>query len=180
MFLFTGMTFSGEESFGTGTHTLADNIRRLGIRAEISQPSGWETAADEVIADPSLRQVPLAVYGYSYGAQAGLRFTQRLAQAGIPVQTVVVLEAFRPVPVPCNVTAAIHLYLSDGPFSGATPIVPAQSNCGRVVLNRRYHPEGVSSLTLNHWSVSTLDDLHQEVQHLLLDADHVRRRSLNP
>ncbi|WP_209381672.1 alpha/beta hydrolase family protein [Pararoseomonas baculiformis] len=180
VFLFTGLTFSSEDSFGTGTHTLADNIRRLGVRAEINQPSTWESVADWVIADPGLRQVPLAVYGYSYGAQAALRFTERLAQASIPVQTVVVLEAFRPVPVPCNVIKAIHLYLSDGSFSQATPIAPAQPECGRVVLNRRYYPLGVFPLVVNHWSVSTFDALHREVLHLLLDADRVRTRVLDP
>jgi pimeloyl-ACP methyl ester carboxylesterase len=175
VFLFNGLTFAFENVTGTGTHTLAQNIRRAGVRAEIDRPSAWRHAAENFVRHWTVQPRPVAVYGYSYGAHAALRFAERLGQAGIPVQTLVVLEAYRPIPVPCNVHEAIHLFVSNiGPIP-VTALVPERPGCTRT-RNSRFVPQGPAPFWLDHWSISTLAELHSAAQTELLDGDRVRLR----
>ncbi len=177
--LFNGLTLPFEGVAGTGTYTIAQNIRRAGVRAEIDRPSGWQDLAERLLREPPAERGPVAVYGYSYGARAALRFAERLGQAGIPIQTLVVLEAYEPVPVPCNVHEAVHFFISTiGPMS-VTPLAPERPGCART-RNIRFVPRGPTPLWLDHWSISTLPELHVAVQQELLDGGRVRRRQREP
>lgn len=178
VFLFNGLTLSSEGNAGTGTYSLAQAIRRQGVRAEIDRPTGWRAAAEAVVRDERMRGAPIAIYGYSYGAQAALQFAEWLGGAGIPVQTVFLLEAFRPIPVPCNIHLSVHVYVSVGLLGQASPIAAEHPGCGEV-SNRQ-----VATLTtlttqvseLNHWTVSRLYDVHLVALRDLLDAGRVRTR----
>jgi pimeloyl-ACP methyl ester carboxylesterase len=175
VYLFNGLTFPFEHVSGTGTHALAQNIRRAGVRAEIDRPSGWQAAAEGFLGQSPPQPRPVAVYGYSYGAKAALRFAERLGQAGIPIQTLVVLEAVRPIPVPCNVREAIHLSVADILPVPVTALVPERAGCTRI-REIRFAPQGPAPLWLNHWNVSRLGELHAAVQEELLDGGRVRLR----
>ncbi len=175
VFLFNGATLSSEGTLGTGTHALAQDIRRRGVRAEVDRPGGWEAAAERVIADPAMRGAPIAVYGYSLGARSGLSLAERLGEAGIPVQTVLALEAYGPGPVPCTVREALHLYLSDSVLSQATRIAPARAGCTRVT-NALVREAVPGATGLDHVSVSYFADLRAEALRVLLDGDRVRIR----
>jgi pimeloyl-ACP methyl ester carboxylesterase len=131
--------------------------------------------ADQLLRRSSEEQGPVAVYGYSYGAQAALRFAGRLGEAGIPVQTLVALEAFGPIPVPCNVREAIHIFVSGAALIPVTALVPERPGCTRL-QNIRFVPQGPAPFWLDHWSISTLDELHLAVQGELLDGNRVRLR----
>jgi pimeloyl-ACP methyl ester carboxylesterase len=179
VFLFNGLTLPFEGVAGTGAYRLAQNIRQAGVRAEINRPSAWSEVADTLLRHAPLEQGPVAVYGYSYGAQAALHFARRLGQAGVPVQTLVALEAYSPVPVPCNVREAIHIYVSGAALVPVTPLVSEGSGCTRL-RNVRFVPQGPAPFWLDHWSVSTLDELHRSVQRELLDGNRVRLREPAP
>jgi hypothetical protein len=94
VFLFNGLTFPFEGVVGTGAYRLAQNIRRAGVRAEINRPSAWPDAADHLLRRWPLEQGPVAVYGY------------------------------RPVPVPCNVREAIHLFVSGAALIPVSALAP--------------------------------------------------------
>ncbi len=175
VFLFNGLTMPFEGNAGTGTYTIAENIRRAGVRAEIDRPTAWQDAADAAVREWKARPLPIAVYGYSYGAQAALRFARHLGESGIPVQSVVVLEAYLPVPVPCNVREAVHFYVSDISRAQVSALTPERPGCTQV-HNRRFVPRGRAPLWLDHWSVSTFGELHLAAQAQLLDGGRVRLR----
>lgn len=175
VFLFNGMTLFSEGNAGTGTYNLAQAIRRRGVRAEIDRPSGWLSAADGVIQDTALRDAPIAVYGYSYGAQAGLQFAERLGSAGIPVQTVFLVEAFRPVPVACNVRFSRHVQVAAGLLVQSSPTEPALPGCN-TVINIPVSMLMAEPSEHDHWSVSRLDEVHRAALLDLLEGEGVRTR----
>ena len=85
------------------------------------------------------------------------------------------LEAYRPIPVPCNVREAIHLFVSGAALVPVTALAPERPGCTRLE-NIRFVPQGPAPFWLDHWSISTLDELHLSVQGELLDGNRVRLR----
>lgn len=169
IYLFSGWVIPFFDSTaGTGIEDISNALRARGVKTEVDNPDYWQTAADQLIAsyDPSL---PIAVVGYSLGANAALLFCERLEAHNIPVQSLVVMEATQPAPIPTNVAHAVHFYLS----SMAVPIRPAQGFAGSVrnVNLAEQHPEAGG---LNHWSVSHYREMQNAVLAEILDGDRVK------
>jgi surfactin synthase thioesterase subunit len=101
--LFAGWTPPGTNVVGTGMYEVTQELRSVGVRADTYTPDQWETAVSEVESIPGATDVPIAAVGYSLGAAGATKLANALAAAGIPVQTLVAIEAWSPVPVACNV-----------------------------------------------------------------------------
>jgi hypothetical protein len=176
VFLFPGFTLPGDTYVTTGTYRMTREIRSRGVRAEINYPGEWEATAERLVRNnPDAAGMPIAIVGYSFGARAAVDMARGLAEKGIPVQTVVVIEATASRPVPANVARALHLYLSDGLFSWASRIEPSADFHGsleNLPLSERL-PDGA---LLDHWSVSRVDAVHAMVIEEILEGRRVRRR----
>lgn len=167
--LFTGLNWSGESHSGTGTDALAQQIRRAGIPASIYRPGEWARAAGDVLAlDP--RPDAVAVYGYSAGGSAAVRFAEQLGEAGVQIETMVLLEAWAPAKVACNVRFAIQYRLED---SGA--ISPAEPQCTEV-RNELIDADLAAGGQLGHLSVAVDPDVMRLVTEQIIQQSWVRRR----
>jgi len=176
VYLFPGFTLPGDTYVTTGTYKITREIRSRGVRAEINYPGEWEAAVERLVRNnPDAAGIPIAIVGYSFGARSAIDMARGLAERGIPVQTVVVIEATASRPVPANVASALHLYLSDGLFSWASRIEPAEgfhSLLENLPMSERL-PDGAQ---LDHWSISRVDTVHAMVIEEILDGRRVRRR----
>lgn len=98
--------------------TIVAELRSRGIAAEAHDPAHWAAVAERLVAAPPAG--PVVLVGYSMGAGAVTQFAARLGEAGIPVRSAILLEAWNPQPVPANVADAVHYAVS----GYATPISP--------------------------------------------------------
>lgn len=167
--LFTGLNWSGESHRATGTDALAQQVRRAGVPAEVFRPGEWEQAATRLLA-LSPRPAAIAVYGYSAGGPAAARFLDRVAGAGVRVETLVVLEGWRAARVPCGIGLALQYRLEDG-----APLRAEPPGC-TPVRNLLIHPDTAArGGGLGHLGVAA----DAEVMRMLLDelvADGAVRR----
>lgn len=172
--LFTGLNWSGESHYATGTDALAQAIRRAGVPSHVYRPGEWAAAAAAVLAARPA-PAPLAVYGYSAGGPAAARFAARLAEQGVPVETLVVLESWYSATVPCGTGRAVQFRLQEG-----DALVPAEPRCAEVrnvVLDAALAARGGG---LGHLSVAADAEVRRLLLRQLLDGPRVRRRHAPP
>lgn len=166
--LFTGLNWSGESHRATGTDALAQEIRRAGVPGNIYRPGEWARAADDLLAlEP--RPAAIAVYGYSAGGPAAARFARRLGEAGIQVETMVLLEAWGSAEVACSVRLAIQYRLEQG-----DALSPARPQCTQV---RNELIDADLADGLGHLSVAVDPDVMRLVMQQLVRDGGVRRRA---
>jgi pimeloyl-ACP methyl ester carboxylesterase len=167
--LFTGLNWSGESHSGTGTDALAQEIRRAGVPSTVYRPDDWARATDEILTlEP--RPSAIAVYGYSAGGTAAARFAERLGGAGVQVETMVLLEAWRSAEVACSVRFAIQYRLQPG-----EALSPERPQCTRV-SNELIDADLVARGGLEHLSVAVDPDVMRLVMQQLVQGNWVRRR----
>ena len=177
VFLFPGLVLPGENYLHTGTNTLAKSFRSLGVRTEINYASEWAAVADEFVASaPEVSLTPVAVVGYSYGANTAIAFARRLGAYGINVQTMVLIEATDPAAIPVNVRRALHIRVSNGQLSRA--VVPDSRFTGSIE-NRAYVPRDSQEEEIDHWSISRSEEIYTVVLSEILDSTGVRQRWLS-
>jgi pimeloyl-ACP methyl ester carboxylesterase len=168
--LFTGLNWSGESHRATGTDALAQEIRRAGIPGNVYRPGEWARAANDVLTlEP--RPSAIAVYGYSAGGPAAARFAKRLGEAGIEVETMVLLEAWGSAEVACSVRLAIQYRLERG-----DALLPAKPQCTAVrneLIDADLTGRGAG---LGHLSVAVDPDVMHLVLQQLVQGGWVRRR----
>jgi hypothetical protein len=171
VFLFSGLVWPiFDSTAGSGSEVLMQRIEASGVRAELNEPTQWETAVKDFL--PAGKQsIPIAVVGYSLGTKAALLFTSRLESEGVPVQTLVLIEASNPQPIMSNVRRAVHFYVS----ALSDPIQPGTGFTGSLA-NIDLAKIDPTAATLNHWSVSHFDKLHNAILAEILVANHVRVR----
>jgi pimeloyl-ACP methyl ester carboxylesterase len=168
--LFTGLNWSGETYRATGTDALAQEIRRAGVPGSVYRPGEWARAADEVLTlEP--RPSAIAVYGYSAGGPAAARFARRLGEAGIQVETMVLLEAWGSADVACTVRLAIQYRLEHG-----DALSPAKPQCTKV-HNELIDADLAARGGLGHLSVAVDPDVMRLVKQQLVQDGWVRRRA---
>ncbi len=168
--LFTGLNWSGESHRATGTDALAQDIRRAGVPSHVHRPGNWAKAAEAWLAQGA-RAGPVAVYGYSAGGPAAARFAERLGEAGLRVETLVVLESWQAVRVPCNVGAAVQYRLEDG-----EALVPKTPGC--VPVRNIVIDDALTARRdgLGHLSVAVDAAVMRAMLGELLQDGQVRRR----
>jgi hypothetical protein len=83
--LFSGWTPNGTTNVATGMFGLTQELRRTGVTADFYTPQQWEEASGALAGMPDARSVPIAIVGYSLGANGATRLAGALRQAGIPV-----------------------------------------------------------------------------------------------
>lgn len=168
--LFTGLNWSGESHRATGTDALAQDIRRTGVPASIYRPGEWDRAADELLSlEP--RPSAIAVYGYSAGGPAAARFARRLGEAGVQVETLVLLEAWGSAEVACSVRLAVQYRLEPG-----AALSPAKPRCTKVhneLIDAELAARGGG---LGHLSVAVDPEVMRLVAQQLVEEGGVRRR----
>ncbi|MFI0848467.1 thioesterase domain-containing protein [Mesorhizobium sp. IMUNJ 23232] len=172
VYLFAGLTPDGDDMAQSGMYSLTQYIRAAGVRADVYNPAEWKKAADNFLAQPRHSKTQVAVAGYSMGGNAATQFAERLRAAGVPVQTLLVFEAYRPTPVPCNVRRAIDMYGSDGLFALSSRLQPERSFTGRLetVDWSKLHKAGRH----DHLGVSKEPAALEYVKHALINESRVR------
>ncbi|MFI0849230.1 thioesterase domain-containing protein [Mesorhizobium sp. IMUNJ 23232] len=178
VYLFAGLTPAGDDMAQSGMYSLTQYIRAAGVRADVYNPAEWQRAADNFLAQPRHTETQVAVAGYSMGGNAATRFTERLRAAGVPVQTLLVFEAYNPTPVPCNVRRAIDMYGSDGLFTLSSRLQPGKSFTGRLetVDWSKLHKDGRH----DHLGVSKEPAALEYVKHALISGSRVRTQPPSP
>ena len=179
VFLFAGLVYKGETMQNSGMYTLTQDIRAAGVRADVYNPAYWKEAADDIIARPDAKEIPIAVGGYSMGGGAATRFAERLRAAGIPIQTLLVFEAYYPADVACNVREAIDMHGGVGSFNFAKRLRPSRTFRGHLtkVDWSKWQPEGGRT---DHWGVSKQPEALRFVLDELIDGGKVRMRPESP
>ncbi|MDQ6432681.1 thioesterase domain-containing protein [Mesorhizobium sp. LHD-90] len=178
VYLFAGLTPAGDDMARSGMYSLTQYIRASGVRADVYNPVNWKEAADNFLAQPNRVETPVAVAGYSLGGNAATQFADRLQAAGVPVQTLLAFEAYKPTPVSCNVRRAIDMYGSDGLFSMSSRLRPEKSFTGRLqtVDWSKLHKNGRH----DHLGVSKEPAALEYVKHALIDGGRVRPLAPSP
>ncbi len=170
VFLFPGFNLPGDTYTTSGTQTLTRKIRSLGVRAEIDYASQWEAVAERYLAEGAdLATTPVAVVGYSLGADSAVEFARKLGQAGVKVQTLVVVEPFSRVRVPGNVARALNIFTGGGVWS--SKIEPDRDFTGS--LENFVFNDGTAN---DHWSLNRIDKVYEMVVAEVLDEYGVRPR----
>jgi len=85
----------GTSVVGTGMYEIARQLRSIGIRAEVYASDQRENAGTEVANLPEARFAPIAIVGYTFGAVGTTRLARLPKDRGIPVETLVAIEAWR-------------------------------------------------------------------------------------
>ncbi|WP_419900127.1 hypothetical protein [Roseomonas sp. USHLN139] len=168
--LFTGLNWFGESYRGTGTDALAQRIRAAGVPASIYTPGAWEKAAEAVL-QLTPRPAALAVYGYSAGGSAAVRFARRLGEAGIAIETLVLLEAWNAAEIPCTVRLAVQYRLEPG-----NAMTAARPGCTRLVEALIDDRQAGRASPLGHLTVAVEAEVLDLLASQLLQDGQVRRR----
>jgi hypothetical protein len=131
--------FRGVFGIDGGITELQQEMARRGIPATAYSPGEWESLATALAdAERSGRGVGrLVLVGYSLGGAQATKLSQELAQAGIPVDLLITLDAPDPLPVSGNVREAVNLYQTQAGFFRGRPLVASDSFRGRLI-NRSF------------------------------------------
>ncbi len=174
VYLFAGLTPAGDTMARSSMYSLTQSIRTAGVHADVYNPAHWKAAADNFLAQPQHEKIPVAVGGYSMGGNGATRFAERLRAAGVPVETLLVFEAYKPAPVACNVRRAIDMYGAEGMFSMSTRLIRGKAFQGPIekVNWSKLHP---GDGRYDHLGVAKQPAALRYVKNALIDGGHVRR-----
>jgi hypothetical protein len=109
VYLFLGLL----NVFSTGLNTLSDELRARGVHNLVMNYSEWTGPAAGVAARYAKNSGgtrPIVLIGHSFGADAAIAMSARLARKKIPVDLVVIFDATARQPVPANVRHLINFY----------------------------------------------------------------------
>jgi thioesterase domain-containing protein len=154
--------FRGVFGIDGGITELQQQIARRGIAVTAYSPGEWESLATAIgEAERSGRgHGRIVLVGYSLGGAQATKLSQELAQAGVPVDLLITLDAPDPLPVAGNVREAVNLYQTRAGFFRGRPLVASGSFRGRLINK----------------SLDTLPDIehHDFVRHPQVLAEVVR------
>jgi hypothetical protein len=138
-----------------GLDVLAGKLAKRGIVASVYGPLGENSVVDAAIQDyRSGRARSIVLIGHSLGAGAVVSVASRLAEAGIPVSLLVLLDPKARFWVPRNVIRAVNFYI---PQTGAA--VEGGSEFRGSLTN--INVEGVPGM--NHITIQSLDSMHEKI-----------------
>jgi hypothetical protein len=117
--------------FSTGLDRIADQLKALGIKAEVAGHLNWSNEVADILRDRSAGYSgPLVFVGHSQGANNVIDMARSLQAYNVTIDLVVTLSPFMQNPVPANVVKAIDYY--QGPGWGQ-PLEPDRGFHGKIV-----------------------------------------------
>jgi len=121
----------GLAGFQTGVIDLGERLRQRGITPRIESHLSSDTVADEIIARYRAgMRAPIAIVGYSLGADAAASIARRLYEHKIPVALLVTFAPVADARVTPNVRRAVNYYQSTSAWRGK--MVPVQGFRGSM------------------------------------------------
>lgn len=118
---------------------------------------------------------PIIIVGYSSGGDSACLICRRLRRAGIPVDTLILIESTMGVAVPDNVQYCFNIYKSNPrrdwiPFLRGLPV--AADGCTQLInVDVRYTPQFAAFCEYPHLRMATAPDVQQMLVRLI-DARH--------
>ena len=138
-----------------GLDVLASKLAKRGIAASVYGPLDENSVVDVAIQDyRSGKARSIVLIGHSLGAGAAVSVASRLAEAGVPVALLVLLDPKGSFRVPRNVSRAVNFYI---PQTGAA--VAAASGFRGSLTN--INVGGVPGM--DHMTIQSLDSMHQRI-----------------
>jgi hypothetical protein len=138
-----------------GLDVLASKLARRGIAASVYGPLEGPSAANQAINDyRSGKARSIVLIGHSLGAGSAVSAASQIAEAGVPVALLILLDPKASFWVPRNVSRAVNFYV---PETGAT--VAAGSGFRGNLTN--INLGGVPGM--NHMTIQSLDSMHQRI-----------------
>jgi pimeloyl-ACP methyl ester carboxylesterase len=175
--LFVGFSFKGQD-VTSGMDIAAQELHRRGITAQSTLPPEREDEAKRLAALPGIRSTPVAVVGYSIGGPTATWLAEALKNAGVPVQTLVVIEGWGTGMVPCNVRKAVDIF-NRGLLSVSKSLVPGPGFTGEIEQIDYAELPGARP-DLNHYNIAWAEDVRRLIMNEVLDGDRVRTRPAPP
>ena len=104
-----------QDLFSGGIDTLAAELRDAGVASDVFRASQWQELAVTIANRYSeSSHEPLALIGFSYGADDAILIARRIAARGVLVDLLVAIDPVTPGPVPANVRTCYNFYKSNG------------------------------------------------------------------
>ena len=101
--------------FSTGLDRIADQLKALGIQAEVAGHLNWSNEVADILRDRAAGHLgPLVFVGHSQGANNVIDMARSLQAYNITIDLMVTLSPFMQNPVPANVVKAIDYYQGPG------------------------------------------------------------------
>ena len=164
--------------FSKGLVDVTDELNDEGYHALTLSGYSWRDIGDRIIRAENAGELrrPLVLGGHSLGADKALYLAEKLKDAGITVDYVVLLDATNPPKVPSNVKRCHNIYLSHP----ATDWIPAfrgisvkAQSAETEVINfdvRSAQSGALSEIDFNHFNIESDPD----VQALMVDLIRAR------
>jgi len=147
--------------FSTGMDSMAEELRKRGVRAEAIGHLAWKQAAAKIIEERAAgKRKPVVLVGHSQGANNIIDMARSLQPHNIQVDLLITLSPFKQDPVPSNVVRAINYYQADGwgspltgdpDFKGELSNIDLGSDVGifhiNIDKNSRIQAEVVNAIT---------------------------------
>jgi pimeloyl-ACP methyl ester carboxylesterase len=159
--------------YSTGLNILGDEMRALGLNANVHSDVGWQGLAAELAAEHQSQPNPPAIVllGHSYGADDVIKIAARLKDQGIPVRLMILLDATNPSAIPSNVDRCVHFYIpwpagnvAPG-FLPGHPVSPEAGNEHTQIVNDSLGLEGKdrSSWCISHLGIDASKRVHSRI-----------------
>ena len=100
-----------QDWYSTGIDQLATQLHDAGISVEVFREEQWRGVADALVQHP---RSPLALIGFSYGADDVILIARRLNDVHQPVDLLVTIDPVTPANIPANVKHAVNFYEPNG------------------------------------------------------------------
>jgi hypothetical protein len=101
--------------FSMGLDTVTDELKGLGINAEVAGHLSWQNEVDEILRERAAgRTGPLILVGHSQGANNVIDMARELEHSHVTVDLLITLSPFMQNRVPANVVKAINYYQAPG------------------------------------------------------------------
>ncbi len=144
--------------FSLGMDSLAEELRKRGVYATVSNHSEWQSLADRAASNYKAgKEDPIILIGHSLGADAVMEMAAYLNRKGIPVALVVPFDGTGSFLTPANVGRLVNLtqrkyaYMRPGPgFHGslANVDVSGDPNIDHINIDKslRLHTRAISEV----------------------------------
>ena len=152
-----------------GIDQLAAEIRDAGVPAEVYRDAQWHDLADALARQPAnlVPHEPLALIGFSYGADDVVEIARQLHAANLPVDLLITIDPVTPSPVPPNVATCYNFYQTNGVWDAFPWLrgIPLKSDAPARLVNvdlRRQRPDLLEPNTA-HSNIAANEKLHRAI-----------------
>jgi pimeloyl-ACP methyl ester carboxylesterase len=158
--------------FSAGMDRWSRQLTTIGVPNEVASHLTWQASCAHCVEEAAKVRGPVVIVGHSYGADAALRFAEKLNEANVPVELLVTMDPVMPIPVTKNVRRVINLYMPHE-FWDNTPFwhgVPLQAEAASTVLENVHLPSHaeLNMPGLNHGNLDDHPIIQQEgIRHIL-------------